>query len=132
MHYKDSSFRLLFKHEKYAVDLYEFLTDNRLDPTTIRSVRLEDGLLKSPLYNDASFLTENDELLVLTEHQSTKNKSMAFRLLECYMLLVNKYIKVEELDKYGTKLIHIPKAQFFVVYNGKCEPPTTLKGRGFL
>jgi len=116
---KDSAFTLLFKQEKYAVQLYELLTGKKINASTIRSVRLQDGLVKPRLYNDVSFLTEDNELLVLIEHQTTLNKTMAFRLLEYYVKLTGKFIKEYKLNKYGTKEIEIPKAEFFIVYNGK-------------
>ena len=116
---RDSTFTLLFKHEKYVADLYEFATGERIDPSTIQSVRLADGLVKSRVYNDVSFLTADHELLVLIEHQTTPNPNMAFRMLEYYVGLVNQLMKQLNLNKFGTKQIHIPKAKFLVVYNGK-------------
>ena len=118
---RDSTFTLLFKHEKYVADLYELCTGEKIDPSTIRSIRLEDGLVRSRVYNDVSFLTEDHELLVLIEHQTTPNKNMAFRMLEYDVLLVNEFIKQQDWNKFGTKQIHLPKAKFWVVYNGKGE-----------
>jgi len=88
---KDSAFTLLFKQEKYAAQLYELLTGKKINASTIRSVQLQDGLVKPRLYNDVSFLTEDNELLVLIEHQTTLNKTMAFRLLEYYVKLTGKF-----------------------------------------
>ena len=115
----DSAFTMLFNIEKHVVDLYEVLTGKRLDPHTIKSVRLEDNLVRSRLYNDVAFLTHDNQLLVLIEHQSTLNPNMAFRLLEYYVKLVGEHLKRTDAKIYGSKKIEIPKAQFFVVYNGK-------------
>ena len=61
------------------------LTGKQIDPSTIRSVRLEDGLVKPRLYNDVAFITNENHLLVLIEHQTTPSKNMTFRMLEYYV-----------------------------------------------
>jgi len=116
---KNSAFTLMFSVEKHAVQLYELLTGEKINPQNIESVRLEDGLVRSPLYNDVSFLTKDNRLLVLIEHQSTPCGNMMFRMLEYYVALAGKFIEAYQLNKFGTKQIHIPKAEFFVVYNGR-------------
>ena len=117
----DSAFTMLFNVEEHVVDLYEVLTGERLDPTRIESVQLKDGFVKSKLYNDVSFVTENNELFVLIEHQSTPNPNMGFRILEYYVKLVSERLKEKKVNLFGTKQIKIPKARFFVVYNGENE-----------
>ena len=119
----DSAFTLLFNNEKYVVDLYEFLTGIRLEPHTIESVRLKDDLFRSRLYNDVSFVTHDNQLLVLIEHQSTLNPNMAFRILEYYVKLASENMKKRNVTLFGTKAVQIPKARFFVVYNGKGKMP---------
>ena len=119
----DSAFTMLFNIEEHVVDLYEVLTGERLDPHTIKSVRLEDGLVRSRLYNDVSFITHDNQLLVLIEHQSTLNPNMAFRILEYYVKLAGEHLKRNDAKIFGSKEIEIPKAQFFVVYNGKGRMP---------
>ena len=114
---------MLFNIEEHVVDLYEVLTGKRLDPHTIKSVRLEDNLVRSHLYNDVAFLTQDNQLLVLIEHQSTINPNMAFRILEYYVKLVGEHLKRKQANLYGSKKVEIPKAQFFVVYNGKGRMP---------
>ena len=119
----DSAFTMLFNIEEHVVDLYEVLTGERLDPHTIKSFRLEDGLIRSRLYNDISFLTHDNQLLVLIEHQSTLNPNMAFRILEYYVKLAGEHLKRKKANLFGSKEIEIPKAKFFVVYNGKGRMP---------
>jgi len=120
---RDSAFTLMFKHAKYVVDLYEELTGKRLDPLKLTPVNLGNDVRKPRLYNDVAFLTEDNLLLVLIEHQTSLNFNMLFRMLEYFVALAGKYIKEKDYNKYGTKQIQIPKAQFFVVYNGKGEMP---------
>ena len=47
------------------------------------------------------------------------NPNMAFRILEYYVKLVGEHLKRTNANIYGSKKVEIPKAQFFVVYNGK-------------
>lgn len=119
----NSAFTILFNQEEYAVDLYKEVSGISLHPTQIKSVKLEEGLAPSRLYNDISFLTQCNKLLVLVEHQSTINPNMAFRLLEYFVRLASQYIKITRQDKYGTRQIELPQAELFVVYNGPGEMP---------
>jgi len=125
-HAKDSAFTLMFGKEEHVVQLYELLTGEKLDPSDIKSVQLKDKLQKPRLYNDVSFLTKDHRLLVLIEHQSTLCGNMVFRMLEYYVTLVTEFIKEYKLNKFGSKQIHIPKAEFFVVYNGNGKMPELL------
>jgi len=100
---KDSPFTLIFQEEEYVVDLYEEITGIRYKPTQIKSVRLENTLITGRLYNDVAFLTDDNHLLILIEHQSTLNPNMVFRLLEYYVALVSRYIKESGQDKFGRK-----------------------------
>jgi len=115
----DSAFTLMFRNEEYVVQLYQLLTGKKLDPAKIKSVNLRDSLIKPKRYNDVSFLTENNQLLVLIEAQKTPSRNMAFRLLEYYVSLAGRFIKKHNQNRFGTKEVEIPKAQFLVVYNGK-------------
>jgi len=120
---KDSPFTFMFNNEAYAVDLYDELTGIRYKPEEITSVRLEKSLLRGRLYNDVAFLTSDNKLLVLIEHQASLNFNMLFRLLEYYVALVSRYIRKTHQNKFGTKKLAFPKAQLFVVYNGKGTMP---------
>lgn len=115
----NSAYTMLFGMEEHVVDLYRAVSDISLDPSTITSVRLKDGTVKSRFYNDVAFITECNRLLVLIEHQATINPNMAFRILEYFVHLAGQYIMATKQDKYGTTEIQIPKAEFYVVYNGK-------------
>jgi len=56
----------------------------------------------------------------MIEHQSQPNKNMLFRMMEYYTALVNTFVvKEENQNKYGSKEIQIPKAEFHIVFNGK-------------
>jgi len=119
----NSAFTMLFDIEEHVVDLYEVLTGIRLEPHTIKSVKLKDGMIRSRLYNDVSFITHDNQLFVLIEHQTTINPNMGFRILEYYVKLVSENLKSRKINLFGTTEIEIPKAKFFVVYNGKGKMP---------
>jgi len=119
----NSAFTMLFNIEEHVIDLYEVLTGIRLEPHTIKSFRLKDGMIRSRLYNDVSFITHDNQLLVLIEHQSTLNPNMTFRILEYYVKLASEHLKEQKADLFGAKKVEIPKAKFFVVYNGRGKMP---------
>jgi len=110
----------MFSNETYMAQLYNYLTGKEIRAEDIRSVRLENGLIKPRLYNDIACLTKDNHLLVMIEHQSTINKNMLFRMMEYYAALVSQFvIKENSYNKYGSKEIQIPNADFHIVYNGK-------------
>ena len=115
----DSAFTYMFGMEEHLVDLYDVVSGIRFKPSEIKTVKLEDKLGKARLYNDVAFLTPDNRLLILIEHQSTLNPNMIFRLLEYYIALVSAYIRKTNQNRYGTKLLEFPKAELYVVYNGK-------------
>ena len=115
----DTAFTYMFGMEEHLVDLYDFVSGTRYKPSDILTVKLEDKLWKARLYNDVAFLTPDGRLLILIEHQSTLNPNMIFRLLEYYIALVSAYIRKTNQNRYGTKLLEFPKAELYVVYNGK-------------
>ena len=119
---RDTAFTFMFSYEAYMAQLYNYLTGKEIQPEDIRSVRLENGLTKSRLYNDVACITNDNHLLVMIEHQSSFNKNMLFRMMEYYAALVSQFvIKEKGYNKYGSKEIQIPTADFYIVYNGKGE-----------
>jgi len=120
--FKNSAFTGMFTEAAHLVDLYEFVSGRKVDIKSVEPVKLHDGLEKERLYNDASFLTRDNRLLIMIEHQSTLNKGIVFRMLEYYVRLVDRFIiKRQGQDKYGNADLEIPQAEFFVVFNGKME-----------
>ncbi|MCL1948383.1 MAG: Rpn family recombination-promoting nuclease/putative transposase [Turicibacter sp.] len=117
---KDTAFRYMMKQDpKYTADTYKALTGKWVNPELIKPFNLEDRFEKSLRYNDVAFLLDGWNLLVLIEHQSTLNPNMCFRMLEYYLHLVDLYIRENHLKKFGTQEMVLPKAEFYVVYNGK-------------
>ena len=70
----------------------------------------------SLLFSDPDLL-----LVILIEHQSTINPNIALRLL-LYIARIYEKIVVEK-NIYASRLIHIPRPEFFVLYNGVSPYP---------
>jgi len=73
-----------------------------------------------PRRNDVSFITKDNRVIILIEHQSTLNQNMALRLFFYYVELLHLWIKSNAINIYGTQKIDgFPMMEFYVVYNGK-------------
>ncbi len=116
---KDSIFRNIFKEKENLVDLYYDISGNILNKDDIHLLDLENYILNS-LKNDLSFLTSDNKLIVLIEHQSSVNYNMDIRLLLYYSRLLEKYINERyERGLHTSKKIELPAAEFYILYNGK-------------
>jgi len=118
--YKDSVFSLLFSDPDLLRELYGALEGVSLPadiPVTINT--LQDVLFKDRI-NDISFAI-GDKLVILIEHQSTINPNIAFRLLLYIAKIYEKIIGAKNI--YASRLIHIPRPEFFVLYNGVSPYP---------
>ena len=118
--YKNSVFSFLFSDPEKLRELYCALEDVTLArdiPVTINT--LQDVLFMDRV-NDISFEI-GDKLVILVEHQSTINPNMCLRLL---LYIARIYEKItNEKAIYSTRLIRLPKPEFFVLYNGKAPYP---------
>ena len=124
--YKDSVFSLLFSNPDLLRELYCALEDVNLPPDVPVKINTLQDVLFFDRINDISFEI-GGKLVILIEHQSTINPNMALRLL---MYIARVYEKIIEGRKvYTTKLIPLPRPEFFVLYNGTSPYPaeTTLK-----
>lgn len=117
--HKDRLFHLLFGKEQYkenVLSLYNAInhtnyTDvNELEITTI------DDCIYMGMKNDVSILLH--QVLALYEQQSSWNPNMPLRGLMYFSSLYSKYVTVNELNIYGSKLLKIPTPQYIVFYNG--------------
>jgi len=69
--------------------------------------------------NDVSFITKDNRLIILVEHQSTQSPSMALRLFFYYIELLQLWIKLNDVNLYGESQIPaLPVPEFYVAYNG--------------
>ena len=120
--YKASVFSSLFSHPDILRELYSALEGVAIPPDVPVTINTLDNVLYMGRLNDISF-SLGDKQVVLIEHQSTINPNMPLRLL-IYVAEVYKII-TDAKRMYGTKLIPIPRPEFFVLYNGKAPYPDT-------
>ncbi|MDR2670124.1 MAG: Rpn family recombination-promoting nuclease/putative transposase [Oscillospiraceae bacterium] len=118
--YKDSVFTLLFGEPDKMLELYNALSGTNLPPDTpVVDATLEDALFMDRC-NDLAFVI-GDKIVVCLEHQSTINENLPLRLL-IYIARVYERI-IENKAIYRTRLIKIPKPEFYVLYNGTEDFP---------
>jgi hypothetical protein len=118
--YKDSVFSFLFSDPETLRELYGALEGVTLPPDLPVTITTLRDVLFMERVNDISF-TIGDKLVILIEHQSTINPNMALRLL---MYIARVYEKIlGDKNVYTTKLLPIPRPEFFVLYNGTAPYP---------
>ena len=122
--YKDSLFCFIFgkpENLSWTLDLFNAINhSNYTDASQIR-INTIDTVLYLGLHNDVSFMLSN--MLNLYEHQSRYNPNMPLRQLQYTCNLLEKYVKENKLNKYGTSLIKLPTPKLIVLYNGLDEKP---------
>jgi hypothetical protein len=118
--YKASVFSAVFGSEKALRELYPALSDKPLSPDEPIAINTLDDVLFMDQINDLSF-TVGDRLVVLIEHQSTINPNMALRL---FLYAAAVYKKIVDSDAlYSSRMIPLPRPEFFVLYNGEDPQP---------
>jgi len=118
--YKDSVFSFLFSDPDLLRELYGALEGVSLPPDVPITINTLRDVLFMGMINDISFEI-GGKLVILIEHQSTINPNMALRLL---MYIARVYEKIiGDRNIYGTRLIHIPRPEFYVLYNGVTPYP---------
>jgi len=118
--YKDSVFSFLFSDPDLLRELYCALEGVDLPPDAPVIINTLQNVLFMGINNDISFEICG-KLVVLIEHQSTINPNMALRLL---MYIARVYEKiVGDRNIYTSRLVPIPRPEFFVLYNGAAPFP---------
>lgn len=118
--HKDRLFRKILEDEKNRtelLELYNVLNGTAYtNPDDLEITTIEDVLYMG-MKNDISFLL--DSTMSLYEHQSTFNPNMPLRGMMYFSKLYNKYITVNKLNIFSSRLIKIPMPQYYVFYNGE-------------
>jgi len=120
--HRDTLFRSLFKDPNNFLYLLKWCRGGKLDITIddIAPFDLDSEVVQRVRRNDVSFLTTDNRLIILVEHQSTICPNMALRLLFYYVELLQLWIKAYDINIYGReKITSLPAPEFYVVYNGK-------------
>jgi hypothetical protein len=116
----DTTFKVFFKdNKKNFIDLYEALSGNRLSEDDITPYGLDSDTVKKPLNNDVSYLTSDNRLIIMVEHQSTPSENMPAREFLYYAQLINEWSKDNNKILSGGSKIDFPLPEFYVAYNGK-------------
>ena len=105
--HRDTMFRWLFKDPKNFIDLLRRCSDDDINLTIddIQPFDLDSELAVRIRRNDVSFITKDNRLLILIEHQSTQNPNMAFRLFLYYIELLQLWVKINNINLYGQQKI---------------------------
>jgi hypothetical protein len=123
--YKNSVFVALCEDKKRLIEVYNAVSNKNYPPEAALKIVTLENVLFLGRRSDVAFLME-DKLVVLIEHQSTVCENMPLRLLiyigSIYEKLLNANEKIGQAV-YGTKLLKIPKPEFYVLYNGKADFP---------
>jgi hypothetical protein len=123
--YKDSVFIKLCEDKKRLIEIYNAVAGKDYPSDTEIEIATLDDVLFLDRRNDVAFVVE-DKLVVLVEHQSTPCENMPIRLLIYIARVYEKLFNVDQKFKqaiYGTKLMKIPRPEFYVLYNGKEDFP---------
>ena len=117
--HKDTLFRLYFKEIKNFLHLLEHCGRKNLTPDDIEPFDLESAVAVRVRRNDISFITKDNRIIILVEHQSTINPNMAFRMFLYYFELLQLWVKVNKVNIFGTvKIEDYPLPELYVAYNG--------------
>ena len=120
--YKDRLFSFIFgneAHREWTLSLYNAINGTHYDNPDDISIETIRQVLYMGMYNDVAFIIADQ--LSLYEQQSTFNPNMPLRMLEYTANLFEKYIKREQLNKYGHRQIMLPVPRLVVFYNGTEE-----------
>jgi hypothetical protein len=118
--FKNSVFSLLFSEPDILRELYCALENVNLPPDIPVNINTLQNVLFMDSTNDISFEI-GGRLVVLLEHQSTINPNMGLRFL---MYISKIYEEMNEKRAlYSSKLVKIPRPEFFVLYNGLAPCP---------
>lgn len=119
--HKDRLFIRLFSQKESAIHLFNAIFETDYKPEEIFEFNTLENFLYIEMRNDISFLLANIE--VLYEHQSTYNPNMPLRSLFYITKQLRRYVDINKINFWSSKLTEIPVPICVVFYNGtKAEP----------
>ena len=113
--YRDALFRRIFNEKPVLLELYNALNQTDYDDADELIFYTIDDVIYLGYKNDVSFIVRGT--LNLYEHQSTLNPNMPIRGLIYFGKQYESYIKQNNLNIYGKKLLSLPFPQFVIFYN---------------
>jgi len=118
--HKNSMFKVVLGDKENFRQAYNAITGaNYGEETVMEDTTLKDALTMDQL-NDVSFVMDG-KLVVLIEHQSSINNNMPLRMLMYVGRIYEMIIDSKKL--YSSKMMEIPRAEFYVFYNGERKFP---------
>jgi hypothetical protein len=115
-------FRLIFgdeKNKRNLLVLYNAINSTVYDDVNQFQIMTIDDCIYMGMKNDIGLLI--DFWLTLYEQQSTWNPNTPVRGMFYFSGMYEKYIALNKLNTYGSKLIKLPTPQYIVFYNGTDE-----------
>ncbi len=130
--HKDRLFTFLFGREenkKNLLSLYNALNDKNYTDLDELEINTIEDVIYLGYKNDVSCIFTSEEIMSLYEQQSTYCPNMPIRGVIYFAKLYEKYIIKNNLNLYGTKMLKLPKPQYYVFYIGENNMPerTVLK-----
>jgi hypothetical protein len=118
--HKDSVFVKLFGEKDKLLELYNAISGNNYpQDTEVEIITLSDAMFLNQL-NDIACMIDK-KLVVLREHQSSRNENIPLRML---LYMAREYERItKSKDLHREKQIKIPTPEFIVLYNGKKDCP---------
>ena len=114
--YKDGLFAYIFHEKNALLSLYNAINGSSYtDPDELEIYTME-GFIYMGRKNDLSFLI--DSQLAVFEHQSSYNPNMPLRGYIYMADALKKYIALNHLDIYSSRLLELPTPRYYVFYNG--------------
>ena len=114
--YKDRLFRFLFQDKKHLLSLYNALHGTNYENEDDLEITTIEDVIYMKMKNDLSFII--DSCMSLYEHQGSFNPNMPVRGLMYFGKLYDKYIHMNDINIYSSKLRMLPTPQYYVFYNG--------------
>lgn len=100
----------------YLLSLFNALNNTSYEECTVVEINTVEDVVYMGIKNDVSCIVDNKMSLI--EHQSSVNPNMPVRGWMYFGRLHEKYIKKNDFNIYGSKLIKLPTPSCFVLYNG--------------
>ena len=88
----------------------------KLNEGEIERFDLDSEYINRPIYNDVSYLTGDNRLIILIEHQSAPNPNMPARMMLYYAELVRQWLTAKGKDLNSNAKVDLPQPEYYVAY----------------
>jgi len=116
---RDNLFQGIFSVPENFTQLYYASSGKHLQPEDLTPLQLESDSLTRSLASDVAFITKDNRLIILIEHQSSVNPNMPARFLLYYAEYIRIWLSHHELELSSNQKIHLPEPEFYIAYNGE-------------